>query len=97
MQSMASGRRAAMQRAKQVRRFDTAYRNSRIRAMPPRPLLSQHSVERQRGEETGGSSKLTNSDGLDAGSFEDAEHGAYARDATRIPRSAHVLCASPVD
>ena len=54
-------------------------------------------MERQRREETGGSSQLTNSDGLDAGSFEDAEHGAYARDATRIPRGAHVLCASPVD
>ena len=52
-----------------------------------------HRVERRREKKK---QVATNSDGLDAGSFENAEHCAYACDATRIPRSAHIFRASPV-
>ena len=60
--------------------------------IPPRETRASElwSEERRTG------TVATNSDGLDVCTFENAEHGAYACDATRIPRSAHIFCASSV-
>src|SRR5216684_2466864 len=83
MKSVTSRRRAAVQRAQQVIRFDTACGNSCIRG-----LCLCYATE-WREVEVAKKQVATDSDGLDAGSFKYAEHIAYACDVTRIT---HILC-----